>query len=155
MTSTPSASIDPDAGTTEFVDTNVLLYAHDATETVKQPLAIAALERLWTRRTGVLSTQVLQEFYSVAITRRRPPLDAGFARHVVGLYSVWSVVTVQPDTILAASRLAERHRIAFWDALIVEAARVAGAARLLTEDLNHGQVIDGVTVVNPFADAAG
>jgi predicted nucleic acid-binding protein len=134
-----------------FVDTNILLYAHDATETVKQPIARAAISDLWRQRSGSLSTQVLQEFY-VTATRRLPrPLTRSEAREVVDLYSAWPVVRIDPVVILAATRIEEEHQLSFWDALIVEAARLAGADRLLTEDLHDGQVIEGVRIENPFA----
>jgi predicted nucleic acid-binding protein len=94
-----------------FVDTNVLAYAHDRSETVKQPIAQALLGVLWRDRAGVLSTQVLQALYLV----------------------------------LAASELEERHTLSFWDALVLE------AARLVSEDLQPGRGIGGVLIENPFA----
>ncbi len=133
-----------------FVDTNVLVYAYDASETVKQPVARLLLEDLWTTRTGSLSTQVLQEFYNTVthkVARRLAPAEA---REIVALYSAWPVVVIRPSLILSASRLEEDHELSFWDALIVEAARIAGASRLLTEDLNHGQSIEGVRIEDPF-----
>jgi len=133
-----------------FVDTNVLAYAHDASERRRQPAARAQLEALWASRSGVLSTQVLQEFYVVATRKFAPPMVRGQAREVVALYATWPVVQIDPTLILTASQLEERHRLSFWDALVVEAARVAGASRLLTEDLQHGRVIGGVRIENPF-----
>ncbi len=134
-----------------FLDTNVLLYAHDGTETQKQPVARAMLETLWHERRGVLSTQVLQEFY-VAATRKLPrPLTRREAREIVALYSTWPVVVIDPSLILAATRIEEEHQLSFWDSLILEAARVAGADRLLTEDLQDGRVIEGIRIENPFA----
>lgn len=135
----------------EFIDTDVLLYAYDTSERTKQPIAVALLARLWSDGTGVLSTQVLQEFYSVATTRRRPPMAPAAARHIIDLYRAWPVTVIEPALILAASRLQERHGLAFWDALIVQAAVMAGVDTLLTEDLSAGQSIEGVRVVNPFA----
>ena len=133
-----------------FVDTNVLLYAYDPSEAAKQPIARDLLASLWDQHGGVLSTQVLQEFYNAA-TRKLPlPLSRDEAREVVDLYRAWPVVTIDPALILAATRVEEAQQISFWDALIVEAARVAGAESLVTEDLQHGQVIDGVEVLNPF-----
>ncbi|MBA3877083.1 MAG: hypothetical protein C0498_09140 [Anaerolinea sp.] len=134
-----------------FVDTNVLLYAHDGSETVKQPIARALLERLWAERAGTLSTQVLQEFYTVATCKLTPPISRAEAREVVGLYSAWPVVLLDSTLILAATRLEEEHQLSFWDALVVEAARVAGADRLLTEDMQHDRVISSVRIENPFA----
>jgi predicted nucleic acid-binding protein len=140
--STPSGWIDLAAERRTFVDTNVLVYAHDASETVKQPIARAALDRLWDARSGTLSTQVLQEFYNVATRKLAPPMTRAEAREIVEL---------DPALILSASRIEEEHQLSFWDALVVEAARVAGAERLLTEDMQDGRVIEGVSIENPFA----
>jgi predicted nucleic acid-binding protein len=136
-----------------FVDTNVLLYAHDASETVKQPIARALLEELWTDRSGVLSTQVLQEFYVVATRKFEPPMRRSEARELVALYATWSIVQVDVGLIIDAAALEERAQLSFWDALIVEAARRAGATRLVTEDLQGGRVVAGVAIENPFGAA--
>lgn len=140
----------PDALT--FVDTNILVYAHDAAEHARQPPARRALEALWSTRTGVLSTQVLQEFYVVATAPNKLGMRASEAREVVDLYSAWPVTVLDPVLILAASRRHETARMSFWDALIVEAARVAGAATILSEDLVDGQLYEGIRVENPFKD---
>jgi predicted nucleic acid-binding protein len=134
-----------------FVDTNVLAYAYDRSEAGKQPVAQAQLGMLWRNRTGVLSTQVLQELYVVATRKLAAPMHRTTARRIVALYAEWPVVQADVPLILAASELEQRHTLSFWDALIVESARRAGAARLLTEDLQHGRVVSGVTIENPFA----
>jgi len=134
-----------------FVDTNVLVYAHDRSEPGKQGIAQAMLDTLWRDRAGVLSTQVLQEFYVVATRKFGPPMPRGRAREVVALYAEWPVVQTDVLLVLAASELEDRHTLSFWDALIVEAARRAGATRLLTEDLQHGRRIGGLSIENPFA----
>ena len=134
-----------------FVDTNILAYAHDRSETARQPVARALLEELWRDRAGVLSTQILQEFYVVATRKFDPPMPRGAARELVVVYAAWPVVRVDVPLILAASELEELHTLSFWDALVVEAARRAGATRLVTEDLQPGRRIGGVTVENPFA----
>ena len=136
-----------------FVDTNVLLYAYDATESLKQPLARAVLETLWNERSGTLSTQVLQEFYVAATRKLSHPLSRHEAREIVELYSTWPTVVIDRTVILAATRIEEDHRLSFWDALILEAARLAGASRLVTEDLQHGQIVGGVGIENPFLAA--
>jgi predicted nucleic acid-binding protein len=133
-----------------FVDTNVLAYAYDRSETGKQPVAKAHLRMLWRNRTGTLSTQVLQEFYVVATRKLPAPMRRTTARRIVTLYAEWPVVRVDVALLLAASELEERHTLSFWDALIVEAARRSGATRLLTEDLQHGRVVGGVSIENPF-----
>ena len=133
-----------------FVDSNVLLYAYDASETVKQPVARATLERLWGDRNGAVSTQVLAEFYNAATRKLDPPMSRAGAREIIALYTAWPVIVLEPALILAATRIEEEHQLSLWDALVIEAARVAGAERLLTEDLQHGQVIGGVRIENPF-----
>ena len=134
-----------------FVDANILVYAHDRSESRKLPVAQALLEELWESRLGRLSTQVLQEFYAVATRKFDPPMSAAEAREVVALYGTWPLVLVDLSLILVASRLEEQHQLSFWDALIVEAARRAGATRLATEDLQDGRRIEGVRIENPFA----
>jgi predicted nucleic acid-binding protein len=134
-----------------FVDTNVLAYAHDRSEAAKQPVARALLEALWRDRAGVLSTQVLQELFVVATRKFDPPMPRAAAREIVVVYASWPVVQVDVPLVLAASELEERHTLSFWDALVVEAARRAGATRLVTEDLQAGRRIGGVAVENPFA----
>jgi predicted nucleic acid-binding protein len=136
-----------------FVDTNVLAYAHDRSESTKQPVAQALLQDLWRSRTGALSTQVLQEFYVVATRKFDPPMTLRAAREVVALYASWAVVEVDVALILAASELEQRHRLSFWDALIVEAAKRAGATRLVSEDFQSGRSIGGVLLEGPFTEA--
>ena len=134
-----------------FVDTNVLIYAHDADAAAKHETAKAVLRDLWQRRTGVLSPQVLQEFY-INVTRKiAAPLAKSSARAVVDSYTGWCVDTTTAE-ISAAFHIEDEAGISFWDALIVASARKAGAAQILSEDLNAGQVIAGVRIRNPFLD---
>ena len=133
-----------------FVDTNVLIYAHDIDAKEKHAIAKETLAELWTGRTGILSTQVLQEFY-VNVTRKLSrPLTKKSARSIVNHYSNWCVDTSSAE-IAIAFRIEDEARIGFWDALIFAAALKAGAERILSEDLNAGQRIAGIRVVNPFA----
>jgi predicted nucleic acid-binding protein len=138
---------------TVFIDTNVLVYAHDAHDATKAVRAINLLTELWADDSGALSTQVLQEFYSVATGRLRPAMTAVEARDVVAEYAEWRVVETTPQLIVSASLLHEEHQINFWDALIVEAALLSGADTLLTEDLQHGRRFGELTVHNPFLAA--
>jgi predicted nucleic acid-binding protein len=138
-------------GPVTFVDTNVLVYAHDRSESRRQAVAQALLGALWRNRTGILSTQVLQEFYVVVTRKSDPPMRRVAAREIVALYGEWPIVQLDVALILAASLLEERHGLSFWDALIVEAARRSGATLLLTEDLQSGREIGGVRIENPFA----
>lgn len=133
-----------------FVDTNILIYAHDRDAGGKRDRAAQALERLWDENAGRLSTQVLQEFY-VTVTQKLPAtLARASAREVVRLYAPWVREPTTPDTVLRASELAELAGLSFWDALIVAAAEETGATLIYSEDFNAGQTIAGVTLVNPL-----
>jgi predicted nucleic acid-binding protein len=131
-----------------FLDTNVLVYADDASAGEKQRIAQAALEGSIKRGVATLSTQVLQEYFVIAT--RKLHLDAAAARRRIELLSTLDVVEIDVPTILNAIDLHRLHAIAFWDALVVQSAAVGGCARLLTEDLQHGRSYAGVTVENPF-----
>jgi len=134
-----------------FVDTNVIAYAYDTADPAKQSRAIDVLEDLWARAEGIVSMQVLQEL-SVVLTRKfADPLAPAMARRVVAMYAIWPRDDPTPATVLAASELTERDSISFWDAMIVVSAQRVGAETLLTEDLSHGRVFDGVRIENPFA----
>ena len=133
-----------------FVDTNILIYAHDADAKSKHEVARKVLGELWSERTGVLSMQVLQEFY-VNVTRKIAfPLSQDVARMVVNSYAIWCTETT-PAEISLAFRIEDTSRIGFWDALIVASAARCGASRILSEDLNAGQMISGIRIENPFA----
>lgn len=133
-----------------FVDSNILIYAHDFRAAAKNEIAKSALRQLWSEGTGVLSMQVLQEFY-VNVTRKIPaPMAKDSARRVVDSYSVWCMETT-PTELAAAFRIEDKSQIGFWDALIVASAVKSGAVRILSEDLNAGQRIGGIVVENPFA----
>lgn len=137
---------------TTFVDTNVLVYAHDERDPEKALTAITVLTDLWTEGTGALSTQVLQEFYSVATGKLKPAMSPAEARIVVADYAEWSVVETTPQLIVSASLLHESDDISFWDSMIVEAALLAGADTLLTEDLQDGRRFGDLTIRNPFRE---
>lgn len=133
-----------------FVDTNVLVYARDAGEAVKQPKAIGWLDHLWRTRTGRLSYQVLSEFY-VTVTRKLDPgLTPPVARAEIRNLLAWRPVVIDADVLEAAWGLQDQHSLSFWDALILAAARAARCEQLLSEDLTDGETYGGVTVVDPF-----
>jgi len=124
-----------------FVDSNFLIYAHDADAGSKQRIAAQQLSELWKSGAGLLSTQVLQEFY-VNVTRKIGlPLGATAAREVVRDYAAWVESPITAATIVRASEISEFWQISFWDAMILAAAEQSGAERLLTEDLNTGERI--------------
>ena len=132
-----------------FVDTNVLVYADDEDGGKKRDRARALLRELVSSGRAVLSTQVLQEFFVVAT--KRLVLPAERARQRVEVLAQLDVVLVRPELVLAAIDLHRLHGLAFWDALVVRSASAAGCTRLLSEDLSHGQILDGVRIENPFA----
>src|ERR1700676_5374360 len=132
-----------------FVDTNILIYAHDVDANAKRKVARNVLRELWSQGTGALSMQVLQEFY-VNVTRKiASPLPKDVARLVVNSYAIWCIETT-PIEIATAFRIEDESRIGFWDALIVASAAKCGAARILSENLNARQVIAGIRIENPF-----
>jgi predicted nucleic acid-binding protein len=136
-----------------FVDTNILLYAHDVNAGSKRERSIDSLRRLWDADAGRLSVQVLQEFY-VNVTRKlATPVAVSTAREIVSTYRTWVRDVTNADTVLRASHIAEMAQISFWDALIVASAEQAGATQLYSEDLNTGQTIAGVRIVNPLLAA--
>ncbi len=133
-----------------FLDTNVLIYAHDIDAKGKHHAAKTLLAELWSDRSGVVSVQVLQEFYVNATRKIAHPLPKESARLVVSTYAVWCGETT-PAEISTAFRIEEESHIGFWDALIVASAVKSGATRILSEDLNAGQMIAGIRIENPFA----
>jgi predicted nucleic acid-binding protein len=137
-----------------FVDTNILMYAHDTAAGEKHLRARALVEELWETRSGVVSTQVLQELAVNLRRKARNPLDAKATRDVVSDYLTWQVVVNGGDSILEALDLEERYQISFWDALIVQAAHASGAAVLYSEDLSDRQTYGVVRVVNPLRAGA-
>lgn len=137
-----------------FVDTNILLYAYDTQSESKHQLATEALQQLWRTGNGVLSTQVLQEFY-VNITKKwKPPMSPPEAREVVLAYAKWVHEPSTPSTVIRASEIAEAYQLSFWDGLILASAEQQDASIILTEDLSHGQRIAGIEIVNPFLHTA-
>jgi predicted nucleic acid-binding protein len=133
-----------------FVDTNILVYAHDAAAGDKHVRARALVEELWENRSGAVSTQVLQELAVNLRRKAKKPLNAKATRDVISDYLTWQVVVNGSDSILEALEFEARYRLPFWDALIVHAAQVAGAEILYSEDLSDGQRYGTVRVKNPL-----
>ena len=133
-----------------FLDTNILVYAYDVSSGNKHDIARNIVADLWNLRTGVLSIQVLQELF-VNVTKKIPkPLDIKTTRDIVRDFLLWEVIDNDGELMLAAMDLQMKHHYTFWDSLIVTAAIKSGASILLTEDLNNGQIIEGVMIKNPF-----
>lgn len=133
-----------------FVDTNILVYAHDRSAGAKHDRARELIQSLWDDGTGCLSMQVLQEFY-VNITRKVPkPLAPQSAAEIIADLAAWEVHAPTPNNLLDAIRLQQRYGLSFWDAMILTSARQLGCAIVWSEDLNDGQRYDDVVVVNPL-----
>jgi predicted nucleic acid-binding protein len=133
-----------------FVDTNILMYAHDTAAGDKHARAKALVEDLWQNRSGVVSTQVLQELAVNLRRKAKKPLDAKATRDVLSDYLAWQVVVNGGDSILEALDFEGRYQISFWDALVVQAAQASGAEILYSEDLSDGQTYGTVRVINPL-----
>lgn len=133
-----------------FVDTNVLLCCFDDRDTAKRDRARAWIAACWTRHCGRISTQVLNEFYSIARRKFPTAISAGDARAEVRRYQNWRPWPVDHPTVETAWAIESRYGINYWDALIVASAQQQGCTHLLTEDLQHEQTIDSVQIINPF-----
>jgi len=136
-----------------FLDTNILVYTVDPTEEAKRRIAIDLIEELGSSGRLRASTQVLQEFFVVTTRKLEPSLSVRDALDHIEDLTRWPIHVVNPADIRRAGLLSQEARLSFWDALIVVAAARSGAETLYTEDLNHGQTIEGVRVVNPFVGA--
>jgi len=131
-----------------FVDSNVLVYWVDGSDPAKQQSASLWIEQLWESRSGRISFQVLQEFFFAA-TKRRPEVVEKIRTEVRHLLA-WHPILIDPPLLELAWKIQDRYHFSFWDCLIVAAARAASCRWLITEDLQAGQTIDGVTIINPF-----
>ena len=132
-----------------FIDTNVLIYAEASDAPAKQRTALDLLKRLYEEAQGVLSTQVLQEYCNVALKKLRLPVQ--HVRAQLDLYQQFEVIQVTPAIIHAGLDLHQTRSVAFYDAIIVASAQIAGCNVLWTEDLRAGEIVGGVRIVNPFA----
>ncbi len=127
-----------------FVDSNVLIYAHDSDAGAKQQRAAERFKQLWGNGQGRLSTQVLQEFYVNTTQKIKKPLARSLAREIIRNYGLWVQSAITASTLVRASEIGEAWRISFWDGMLLAAAEQDGARELLSEDLRHGQVIAGI-----------
>lgn len=132
----------------EFVDTNILVYAHDGGAGHKHSKSVDLLERLFEERAGVLSIQVLSEFYAAATRKLR--MDSAEAEHVIRDLASWTLHRPTHADLLQASELHRKHKISWWDAMIVNSAQEAGCLILWSEDLADHQKFGVLTVRNPF-----
>lgn len=138
----------------EFLDTNVLLYAYDAAAGAKHETARELVLRLARSGHAAVSVQVLQEFYVNAVRKVAEPMSPSMARDRLQAFSRWIVHVPVAGDVIAASALSEDHTLSFWDAMVVNSAAALGCSILWTEDLNDSQIISGVRIRSPFTDAA-
>ena len=138
------------SGNRQFVDTNILVYAHDVTAGDKHSRARALVEELWNTREGSLSVQVLQEFFVTTTRKISKPLEAPAAARIIDDLAHWHVHVPVASDVLAAIDIHQRTGAPFWDAMILRSANELGCETLHSEDLNPGQVYEGVHVSNPF-----
>lgn len=131
-----------------FIDTNVLIYAEASDAPMKQRAALSLLKRLYDESQGVLSTQVLQEYCNVALKKLKLPVD--YVRAQLDLYEQFEVVQVTPAIIRAGLDLQQTRNLSFFDAIVLASAHAAGCSVIWTEDLNAGEVVNGVKISNPF-----
>jgi predicted nucleic acid-binding protein len=135
--------------TRSFIDTNVLVYVEASDAPLKQRAALALLKGLYEEGLGVLSTQVLQEYCNVALKKLRLP--AQYVRSQLDLYEQFEVVQVTPAIIRAGLDLHQTRSVSFFDAIVLASAHASGCNVIWTEDMNAGEVINGVCISNPFA----
>ncbi len=133
-----------------FVDTNLLVYAYDSSAGKKWKTSLEILSLLWTHRTGVLSTQVIQELFVDLTQKVKNPILAEAAKEIVFDLLRWPLVVNDGGNILRAIDLQIKYHFSFWDSLILQAAIASKSEFLLSEDFEDGQVIESVTVINPF-----
>jgi predicted nucleic acid-binding protein len=132
-----------------FVDTNILIYAHDRSAGVKHQRAAALIEQLWLSNDGVLSTQVLQEFCVNVRRKLARPLSSDDTARVLQQYLHWEVVVNTPFSVIEAMAIEARYGVSFRDALVLSAAQASGVTTLYSEDFSHGQIYGSIRAVNP------
>lgn len=135
----------------DFLDTNILVYAFDSSNTRKQDRAAGLLAEAIRNETALLFTQVLGEFFTIVTRKISQPLQPKQALEVLESVSVLPVLEVDLEMVRRAIRTSDRYRISYWDSLIIAAAERGGCTRLLSEDLNSGQCFYDIVVYNPFA----
>jgi predicted nucleic acid-binding protein len=135
-----------------FVDTNLLVYAYDSSAGKKWRTSLEVLSLLWIHRTGVLSTQVIQELFVSLTQKVKNPILSETAREIISDLLRWPLVVNDGKNILRAVELQMKYHFSFWDSLILQAAIVSKSEFLLSEDFQAGQVIESVTIVNPFLE---
>lgn len=135
-----------------FVDTNILVYAYDSSADKKWKTSLEVLHLLWTHRTGVISTQVIQELFVSLTQKVKNPILPEKAKEIIFDFLRWPLVVNDGENILRAADLQIKYHFSFWDSLILQAAITSKSEFLLSEDFQDGQVIESVTILNPFLE---
>jgi predicted nucleic acid-binding protein len=133
-----------------FLDTNILIYAFDTSAGEKYRISSNIMTELWKSGLGVISTQVLQEFFVIVTRKIQKPLKVHLAKEIINDLLKWEVVINDGESILSAIYMHLKYKYSFRDSMIIDAALQGGATVLYSEDLSDGQIIDGVTIKNPF-----
>lgn len=134
-----------------FIDTNILVYAEASDAPAKQKGALVLLRQLYEEASGVLSTQVLQEYCNVALKKLKLPSQYILAQ--LDFYEQFVVIQVTPAIIRAGLDLNQTHSVAFYDAIVLASAKISGCGLLYSEDMNTGEIVDGVRILNPFVNS--
>ena len=135
----------------QFVDTNILVYAHDISAGIKHETARDLIIELWSSRQGCISLQVLQEFYVTIVQRVVKPIAPETASRIIADLGQWPLHLPDVKDVLEAIEIQQRYKLSFWDSLIICSAKKLGCDVIWTEDLNNGQRYEGVVVLNPFS----
>jgi predicted nucleic acid-binding protein len=135
-----------------FVDTNIIVYAYDVSAGEKYHKAVEIMKEIWSSGQGIISTQVLQEFYVSVTKKSSKPLDLLTAKEIVKDLTKWKTVIVDEDIIFNAIDIHNEHKYSFWDSLIIASALEGGARTLLSEDLSNRHKIKGIVIRNPFVN---
>ena len=133
-----------------FLDTNILVYAYDKNEPKKQIRAQDILKAAIEEESGIISAQILGEFFVVVTRRIKEPLPIDDAEKIIDIISVLPVAEIDKNLVRDAINIQKGYGISYWDSLIVATAKREGCDRIITEDLNSGQNYDGVLIENPF-----
>lgn len=134
----------------QFVDTNVLVYAHDTSAGIKHEKARDLILSLWDSRQGCISLQVLQEFYVTIVQKVAKPAALETAARIIADLGQWILHVPDVEDVLEAIEIQQRNELSFWDSLIICSAKKLGCDVIWTEDLNTGQRYEGIVVLNPF-----
>ena len=135
-----------------FFDTNILIYADDNADAQKQSVASKLIASEYVQGNAVISAQVMQEYYNVAVNKLK--IEAVFAAQRLRFFAKFEVVSATPQLVIAATELHRLYQLSFWDAMIVQSAVTSGCHTLFSEDMNNGEIIHGVKIVNPFEKMA-